>query len=64
MLDYQPLTERRPKKLSIQSAKYTYKMKECILPLSPGRVERHGFEYYRNGTFSLYAALNTKPARC
>lgn len=31
-----------------------------ILPLSPGRLERHGFEYYRHGTLSLYAALNTK----
>ena len=31
-----------------------------ILPLSPGRAERHGFEYYRHGTLSLYAALNTK----
>jgi len=30
-----------------------------VLPLSPGRMERHGFEYYRRGTLSLYAALNT-----
>ena len=30
-----------------------------VLPLSPGRIERHGFEYYRHGTLSLYAALNT-----
>jgi transposase len=29
------------------------------LPLSPGRAERHGFEYKRHGTLSLYAALNT-----
>lgn len=28
------------------------------LPLSPGRAEMHGFEYYRHGTLSLYAALN------
>ena len=28
------------------------------LPLSPGRAERHGFEYHRHGTLSLYAALN------
>src|SRR5271163_3893220 len=28
-----------------------------VLPLSPGRAERHGFEYYRHGTLSLYAAL-------
>ena len=31
-----------------------------MLPLSPGRAERHGFEYKRNGTLSLYAALDTK----
>ena len=31
-----------------------------LLPLSPGRAERHGFEYYRHGTLSLYAALNTQ----
>src|SRR4029453_17552999 len=30
-----------------------------VLPLAPGRAERHGFEYYRHGTLSLYAALNT-----
>jgi len=30
------------------------------LPLSPGRAERHGFEYYRHGTLSLFAALNTQ----
>jgi transposase len=29
-----------------------------VLPLSPGRAERHGFEYMRHGTLSLYAALN------
>ncbi len=29
-----------------------------VLPLSPGRAERHGFEYKRNGTLSLYAALD------
>jgi transposase len=31
-----------------------------VLPLSPGRAERHGFEYCRHGTLSLYAALNVK----
>lgn len=30
------------------------------LPLSAGRAERHGFEYVRNGTLSLYAAFDTK----
>jgi transposase len=32
---------------------------QVLGPLSPGRAERHGFEYYRHGTLSLYAALNT-----
>lgn len=31
-----------------------------VLPLSPGRAERHGFEYQRHGTLSLYAAFNTR----
>ncbi len=31
-----------------------------VLPLSAGRAERHGFEYKRHGTLSLYAAFNTK----
>ena len=30
-----------------------------VLPLSPGRAERHGFEYYRHGTLS-YAALDVR----
>ena len=30
-----------------------------MLPLSPGRAERHGLEYYRHGTLSLYVALST-----
>src|SRR5690348_15930898 len=34
-----------------------------VLPLSPGRAERHGFEYYRHGTLSQYAALDTKTGR-
>jgi transposase len=33
--------------------------RDPVLPLTPGRAERHGFEYYRHGTLSLYAALNT-----
>jgi len=33
--------------------------RDPVLPLSPGRAERHGFEYYRHGTLSLYAALET-----
>ena len=34
-----------------------------VLPLSPGRIERHGFEYRRHGTLSLYAALETATGR-
>jgi hypothetical protein len=35
-----------------------------VLPLSPGRAERHGFEYHRHGTLSLYAALETRSVKC
>jgi transposase len=34
-----------------------------VLPMSPGRAERHGFEYYRHGTLSLYAALDVKSGK-
>src|SRR6266700_6869486 len=34
-----------------------------VLPPSPGRAERHGFEYYRHGTLSLYAALDTQSGK-
>jgi transposase len=34
-----------------------------VLPLSPGRAEPHGFEYYRHGTLSLYAALDVKTGK-
>ncbi len=34
-----------------------------VLPLSPGRLERHGFEYKRNGTLPLYAALDVKTGK-
>jgi transposase len=30
-----------------------------VLPLSPGRAERHGFEYYRHGTLSLFAVKSS-----
>ncbi len=33
--------------------------KDRMLPLAPGRAESHGFEYKRNGTLSLFAALDT-----
>jgi transposase len=34
-----------------------------VLPMSPGRAERRGFEYYRHGTLSLYAALNVRSGK-
>ena len=34
--------------------------RDPILPLSPGRAERHGLEYVQHGTLSLYAALDTQ----
>ena len=37
--------------------------RDRVLPLSPGRAERHGFEYKRHGTLSLYAALNTRTGK-
>ena len=37
--------------------------KDPVLPLSPGRAERHGFEYFRHGTLSLYAAFNTRTGK-
>jgi len=37
--------------------------RDPVLPFSPGRLERHGFEYFRHGTLSLYAALNTRTGR-
>src|ERR1043165_1103734 len=45
-------TRRRP------SRRWIARTRGC--PLSPGRAERQGFEYYRHGTLSLYAALNVK----
>ena len=34
-----------------------------VLPLSPGRIERHGFEYFHHGTLSLYAALDVRSGK-
>jgi transposase len=34
-----------------------------VLPLSAGRIERHGFEYFRHGTLSLYAALDVRSGK-
>jgi transposase len=37
--------------------------RDPVLPLTPGRAERHGFEYVRHGTLSLYAALEVAIGR-
>ncbi|MGH9928626.1 MAG: IS630 family transposase [Pyrinomonadaceae bacterium] len=34
-----------------------------ILPMRPGQVERRTFDYKRNGTTSLFAALNTRTGK-
>ena len=34
-----------------------------VLLMSPGRAERHGFEYCRHGTLSLYAALDVQTGK-
>lgn len=36
---------------------------DAVLAMSPGRGERHGFEYYRHGTLSLYAALEVRTGK-
>jgi hypothetical protein len=36
---------------------------DAVLAMSPGRAERHGFEYYRHGTLSLYAALEVRTGK-
>jgi transposase len=46
-----------------KSAMQALDLLDPVLPLSPGRVERHGFEYYRHGTLSLYAALDVKSGK-
>jgi len=46
-------------KTAIQALERT----DPVLPLSPGRAERHGFEYVRHGTLSLYAALEVSTGR-
>src|SRR3981081_4296739 len=37
--------------------------KDPVLPLSPGRAERHGFEYYRPGKRSIYEPLGRKAGK-
>jgi transposase len=46
-----------------QTAIQALDRRDPVLPLSPGRAERHGFEYVRHGTLSLYAALNVGTGR-
>lgn len=43
-----------------KTASQAFDRKDPVLPLSPGRAERHGFECYRHGTLSLYAAFTAK----
>jgi hypothetical protein len=38
-----------------KSAIQAFDRLDPVLPLSPGRIERHRFEYFRHGTLSLYA---------
>ena len=38
--------------------------KDRMLPMAPGRAERHGFEYKRKGTLNLFAALTPAPVNC
>ena len=40
--------------------KLTMQALDRLDQVSPGCAERHGFEYFRHGTLSLYAAFNTK----
>jgi hypothetical protein len=38
--------------------------KDPVLPLSPGRAERHGFEYYRSAHSRCTRRSTPKPVRC
>ena len=49
--------------LSMKTAIQALDRLDPVLLLLPGRAERHGFEYFRHGTLSLYAALDTKTGR-
>jgi hypothetical protein len=42
----------------LRSRRWTGSIRCCRF--SPGRAEKHGFEYYRHGTLSLYAAFDVK----
>ena len=37
--------------------------KDPVLPLSPGRAERHGFEYFRHGTLVALCGLQHQDRR-
>jgi transposase len=43
----------RPCSVSMRRPPFKLDRLDPVLPLSPGRAERHGFEYYRHGTLSL-----------
>src|SRR3984893_17441489 len=43
-----------------ESAIQALPLLDPVLPLPPGRAQRHGFKYFRHGTLSLYAALNPR----
>jgi len=43
-----------------KTAIQAFDREDPVLPLSSGRAERLGFEYYRHSTLSLCAAFNTK----
>lgn len=42
-----------------KTARRALERRDPVLPRSPGRAERDGFDYFRHGTQSLYAAFNT-----
>src|SRR5580704_7600444 len=50
----------RPAKCSAKPLRGTPRLNSSRSSPSSGRAERHGFEYFRHGTLSLYAAFNTK----
>ena len=55
-----PRSTRRCSAVDEKTAIQALDRLDPVLPLSPGRAERHGFEYHRHGTLSLYAAFNTR----
>jgi hypothetical protein len=49
-----------PQHAAVKTAIQALDRLDPVLPLSPGRAERHRFEYFRHGTLFLYAALDVK----